>query len=347
MLRVLIADDSATARELLIEIVFMDPQMEVCGVATNGSEAVAMTKAQRPDIILMDIEMPGLNGFQATKIIMEEQPTPIIIVSGHGAASEVSGAMEALRAGALSILPKPSGAGSPRFHKDAEHLLSALRTMSKVAVRQSRPRPDLPVARAPVPPAATMSRRVELVVVTASTGGPAALSQILAALPATCTTPIVVVQHLPPGFVAGLRDELSQLSLLRVKVAHHLARLEPKTVYLAASGRHLVVRDRTTLGLVQQRESDQLCPSADALFTSAAQVFGAATVALVLTGTGTDGLEGCRAVKAAGGLVAAQDEQSSVIFGMPMSAIKAGVAQHILSLHDIARWLINLTASPT
>lgn len=344
VIKVLIVEDSATARQLLVTILGMDPQLAVCGVAVDGQQAVNMTLALRPDVILMDIQMPVMNGFEATKIIMAERPTPIIVVSLHRNVSEITVALEALRAGAVTILPKPHGLASAKFQSEAEHLLATVRAMAGVTVRRPRSASDdLPVPPE-VPASAVPRRKVELIVVAASTGGPAALHRILSSLPVTFTTPIVIVQHMSQGFHAGLVSSLGRVSALRVVLAQHQSLIEPRTVYLAPFGRNLVVRDKRTLALVAPRETELFCPAANVLFTTAADVFRAAVVALVLTGMGSDGLDGCRAVSGAGGLVVAQDERSSLIFGMPKEVIASGVAQHVLSVHEMARWLTRLTA---
>lgn len=343
MIKVLVVEDSPTARELILAILGMDPELKVCGVVDNGLDAVQLTKELWPDVILMDIQMPKMDGFQATKLIMSEKPTPIVIVSGHRDVREVTVAIEALRAGALTALPKPRGIASPYFQKEADHLLTTVKAMAGVAVvRHRAAEPD----KLPQSPAlaALKSRvsRVELIVTAASTGGPAALHKVISALPADFEPPILIVQHLSAGFIAGLASSLGSAAKLPVKVAQASEPLAPRTVYLAPYGRHLVVRNRTTIGLLPKRDQDRFCPSANVLFESAAQVFGEATVGVMLTGMSNDGVDGCRAIRAAGGEIVAQDEATSLVFGMPKETISAGLADRILSISNIGPWLATL-----
>lgn len=343
MIKVLVVEDSPTARELILAILSMDSELKVCGVADNGLDAVQMTKELWPDVILMDIQMPKLDGFQATKLIMTEKPTPIVIISGHRDVREVTVAIEALRAGALTALPKPRGISSPYFQKEADHLLTTVKAMAGVAVvRHRAAEPE----KLPQPSAlATLRSRVsraEIIVAAASTGGPAALHKVISSLPADFEPPILIVQHLSAGFIAGLASSLGSAAKLQVRVAQPSEPLTPRTVYLAPYGRHLVVRNRATIGLLPKRDQDRFCPSANVLFESAAQVFGEATVGVMLTGMSNDGVDGCRAIRAAGGDIVAQDEATSLVFGMPKEAIAAGLTDRVLPLNSIGPWLASL-----
>jgi two-component system chemotaxis response regulator CheB len=331
MIRVLIAEDSITMRALLMEILCSDPEFQVVGQAKNGAEAVELTRALRPDLVTMDIHMPEMDGFLATKEIMIVAPTPIVIITGSSAAREVEVSMHALRAGALDVLAKPPGPGSPAFDESAQRLIATLKAMAQVKVVRHWRYGTRPHAK----PTA-MSRRTSVVAIATSTGGPAALQRLFKDLPGDFGVPILVVQHITPGFIPGLASWLNAVCDLHVKVAEHGERLAPHTVYLAPDDRHLGVSDTGSIALVDAPPVGGFRPSGTFLFEAVARTYAAAAVALILTGMGEDGVAGLRAVREAGGRIWAQDEKSSVVFGMPGAAIAAGLADQVLSLEAMA-----------
>ncbi len=349
MLRVLVVDDSATARALLVEILRSDPDVEVVGEAKDGVEAVALTLQLRPQIVAMDIHMPRMNGFAATEEIMAAAPTPIVLVTATMENREVELAMDALRAGALGVLPKPVGPGSPDFAESARKLVSLVKAMADVKVVRRRrgpePLPDTPAAPASVP--VFSGRRARVVAVATSTGGPAALHHVLSQLPGEFPAPILVVQHITAGFVSGLADWLGTASKLRVKVAEHGEPLSPKTVYLAPDHLHLGVSGRRTIALSDAPPVGGFRPSATFLFEAVARAFGASALGVILTGMGEDGVEGLKAVRQVGGRVIAQDEGSCVVFGMPGAAIAAGLADLVVSLDSLPARLRQLAGVPS
>lgn len=317
--RVVVAEDSTTARELLVSICERDPGIAVVGQAVDGVQAVRLTRQLRPSLVLMDVHMPLLDGVEATKQIMREQPTPIIMVTADARATDVEAGLSAVRFGALSVLPKPTAAGTPQFEADAQRLVAMVKALADVKVIRRRVRESLPVA-VPRP------RTRRLVAVAASTGGPPALCQFLQELPPTLTAPVVVVQHIVEGFLPGLVAWLSNEVPFRVTEVTHGQRLEPGTVYLAPDGRHLEVDAGLTAWLGSAPPVSGFRPSATVLFRSLARALGPAAVGVVLTGMGDDGLDGVRELKAAGGLVLAQDRQTSVVYGMPRVVAEAGLA---------------------
>jgi len=332
MIRVLVAEDSPTSLELITQILAGDGELTVVGAARDGAAAVEMTKELRPDVVIMDVHMPVMDGFEATRRIMVDAPTPIVIVSASIDVHEVAVSMHALRLGALTLLGKPAGPLSPDYDESAESFRSTIKAMAKVKVvrRWSSSKPPPPTL------APRVSAPIRVVAIGASTGGPAALYRILTELPASFAVPILAVQHIASGFVEGLASWLSAAAPVRVKVGRHLERMEPGTVYLAPDDHHLGLVDAATIELSQKPPLGGFRPSASYLFESTARAHGPRCLALILTGMGQDGLEGLRAVRRAGGRIIAQDEESSVVFGMPGAAVADGLADMTLSLDFVA-----------
>jgi two-component system chemotaxis response regulator CheB len=336
MIRVLVVDDSPTARALLVEILRSDPDVHVVGEAKDGEEGVELTGKLRPDLVTMDVRMPRLDGFAATKEIMIASPTPIVIVTASYDAREVEIAMQSLRAGALAVLRKPPGPESPAFEEAARKLLGTVKAMAQVkVVRHWRQPGGVPKSAPPASRPSRPARDAPLVVVATSTGGPAALHRLLARMPADFLAPILVVQHNAPGFMNGLVAWLDGGCGLTVKVAEQGEPLLPRTAYLAPDDRHLGVAAGGTVLLSSAPPVGGFRPSGTYLFESAARARGSSVVALILTGMGDDGVEGLRAVRQAGGQVIAQDEASSVVWGMPGAAVAAGLADSVLPLDAI------------
>ncbi|MBI4500594.1 MAG: chemotaxis-specific protein-glutamate methyltransferase CheB [Gemmatimonadetes bacterium] len=346
MIRVLVAEDSVTVRDLLVQILESDPEIGVVGQAKNGIEAVELAVRLKPDLITMDVHMPLLDGFEATKEIMTQVPTPIIIVSSSASRREVELSLNAMRAGALMAVAKPDDPQSPQFDMRQGQFLSMVKAMSQVKVVRrwaARPRAVTP----PVRPAVTPGPPARLIAVTSSTGGPAALQRILTDLPGDFPAPLLVVQHIARGFVAGLADWLSASSSLRVKVAGHGEPLVPHTVFLAPDDRQLGVGPDGRVLVVEAPPVNGFRPSGTYLFESAARAFGPTMAAVILTGMGSDGVEGLKAVKAAGGRVVAQDESTCVVYGMPKEAVAAGVVDAVLPIHEVALRLVELAVGGT
>jgi two-component system chemotaxis response regulator CheB len=347
MIRVLIADDSPTARALLGAILASDPEIQIVGEARNGAEAVELTQSLRPNLVTMDIAMPQLDGFEATKEIMITAPTPIVIVTASSALRDVENSMHALRVGALAIMPKPPGPESPAFDAATRELIANVKAMAQVKVVRHWRLPDEAARAAPPrPPVARTAGPVRAVAVATSTGGPAALHRLLAELPGDFAAPLLVVQHITRGFTAGLAEWLNKVSDLHVKLAEAGEALRPHTVYVAPDNRHLGVAGGSTVLLSDAPLVGGFRPSGTFLFESAARAFGPALVAVILTGMGDDGVAGLRAVRQAGGRVLAQDEGSCVIFGMPGAAVAAGVTDAVLPLDAIPARLVELIGRP-
>ena len=357
MIRVLVVDDSATARALLVSLLTAEPDISVVGEATTGRDAVDLASRLTPDLITMDIHMPAMDGLEATKQIMIQTPRPIIIVSSAVHSDEVELSLEAMRAGALMVMAKPQGPSSPGFANERRQFVSMVRAMSQVKVVRrhgivspytmntpiARPAAALPAGKR----AAGSTSPIRLVAIGASTGGPAAVRTILADLPSDFPVPILLVQHIAHGFSAGLADWLAHDTPLRVKLAEIGEAASAGTVYIAPDDRHLgcLLDNRGEMRLLLDRSPPvgAFRPSASFLFHSTAESLGDGVLAVILTGMGDDGVSGLRVLKARGGRALAQDEATSVIYGMPREAVRAGVVDATLALTAIARRLMDLT----
>ncbi|MGK2961972.1 MAG: chemotaxis-specific protein-glutamate methyltransferase CheB [Gemmatimonadaceae bacterium] len=357
MIRVLVAEDSPTARALLVAMLEADPGIEVIATASTGAEAVEMAERMSPDLITMDVQMPVLDGLQATERIMRSSPCPIIIVTSQARESDVRLSLEATRAGAMLVLPKPEGPTSLHFASDQRQLVSMVKALAGVkVVRRWRGAP-------PVPPVSESQVRQRLadsgdgqrprgtapatvVAIAASTGGPAALRDLLAVLPANFAAPILIVQHISKGFVDGLVKWIAADSKLAVKVAVDGETAETGTAYIAPDGCHLEIRRTQSNGfrivLASTPPVGSFRPSATRLFTSVAEAAGKGAVAVILTGMGDDGVAGLRDIRREKGIIIAQDEASSVIFGMPREAIRSGVVNEVVSLQNLPARLTEL-----
>jgi two-component system chemotaxis response regulator CheB len=341
MIRVLVVEDSPTARSLLVQILKSDSEIQVVGEADNGVEGVELARKLRPDVVTMDVHMPRMNGLEATKEIMITAPTPIVIISSSYAMHEVEMSMNALRAGALAVLPKPAGPAMAGFEEASQQLIAQIKAMAQVKVVRHW-RPAKLAQRSKEQESAADPARVRVVAIATSTGGPAALHAILAGLPRDFAVPILVVQHISSGFAKGLADWLNKAGNLRVKLAEDGETLQGGTAYLAPDDRHLGVSSRGTVAFSAAPPIGGFRPSATHLFDSVAGVYGASAIGVILTGMGEDGVAGLQTLRQTGGRVIAQDEKTSVVFGMPSAAITAGLADMVLPLENIASQLIEL-----
>lgn len=327
-IRVLVVDDSGFFRRRVSEIINADGRMEVVGTASNGREAVDLNESLKPDVITMDYEMPVMDGITAVRTIMQQRPVPILMFSSltfEGARVT----LDALDAGALDFLSKNFDA----IAKGTAEVRKAL-TDKIAGVARNQTKVVAPIARPATPKALG---KTDLVLIGTSTGGPAALQTLFKAIPGSFKTPIIIVQHMPGSFTKAFAERLNGMSPLVVKEAEEGDVLQPGHVYVAPGGMQLMV-DKRSGGSIHIHESDARVnyrPSVDIAFASAAKHFGKNTLAVVLTGMGSDGKEGARLLKQAGATVWAQDEESSVIFGMPLAVIKDGLSDEILPLVDV------------
>jgi two-component system chemotaxis response regulator CheB len=342
MIRVLLVDDSPTLRHLIRSILDSDPALQVVGEARNGKEAIALCHKLDPDIVTTDIRMPEMDGYEAIRHIMAESPRPILVLTSTQSDRELGTSFKAIEAGALMILGKPHGL--PGQDPEADRLIAHVKAMADVKVVRRRwgvqKRAQAETSSTPDPTPALCP--AQIIAIGASTGGPPALHIILNQLPADLPLPVMIVQHISPGFVGGLARWLNDTTPLRVKVAEMDDGLQPGTAYLAPDGQHLLVKMRGLIGLGSSPPVDGHRPSVTALFESVALHYGSAAVGVLLTGMGSDGARGLKMMHGAGSRTLVQDEHSSVVFGMPKEAIALGAAGEVLPLEKIGLRLLKL-----
>jgi two-component system chemotaxis response regulator CheB len=332
MISALIAEDSPTIAALLTRMLESDPGIRVVGTASDGEQAVAMTRELRPNVVVMDVHMPLVNGFEATQRIMTEMPTPIVIVSSTINVHETAVSMKALELGALALLEKPIGLTHPEFEEVCRRFVATVRALSAVKVVRRWTTTSSGVRRQSSRPALPMA---EIVAVAASTGGPAALYRLLSSVPVDFDAPILIVQHMAPGFIDGFAEWLNSGTRLSVCVARHDQPLESGRVYIAPDDRQLGLAEVSTIEVSSALPVEGFRPSGTHLFRSVGMIYGHKALGIVLTGMGRDGVEGLRTLRASGGRVIAQDEATSIVFGMPGAAVAAGLANEVLPLDAI------------
>ncbi len=339
MIRVLIVDDSMTAQRTLAGALSGQSDIEVVGQAATGVEAVALAQKLKPTLITMDIRMPDMDGLTATAQIMALCPTRIVIVSSEVGASDQSLTFRALNAGALEVLPKPRlaaqrGVALGEFENE---LVATVRAMAEVPVVRRRRGSDPGLGHSGVVPP---SRHFRALAIGASTGGPQIIGQVCAQLPPALRLPILIVQHMSPGFTAGFAHWLEQESPLEVKLAEDGEPLRDGCVYLAPDGLHLTVTKKHCLALADDPPVGHFRPAVDVLFRSLAANLGPAGIGLLLTGMGTDGAEGLLAMRRAGAWTLAQEAESCVVNGMPAAAMKLDAVDALVTPGDLPGTLI-------
>lgn len=343
-IRVLVVDDSIVVRRVVTEVLTAQPDIEVVGTAANGLIAVDKISQLNPDLVTLDIEMPEMDGLTALTHMRRTHPrTPVIMFSSLtelGAAAT----LEALSRGASDFFAKPGGSGGLEASRQIiqSELIPAIRALcvSKTAPVSS----PTTVTQRPAPrQTSTATSRVEILAIGTSTGGPNALAELFSALPTSFPVPIVVVQHMPPMFTQMLADRLSKNSSIPTVEATSGASLEPGKAWIAPGDYHLVVQRDSgrILTKIHQEPPENACrPAVDPLLRSVASVYGRSCLAVILTGMGRDGLRGCEVIRAAGGQILAQDEATSVVWGMPGFVVRAGLADSVLPLQKIAAEIV-------
>lgn len=341
MINVLIVEDSPVAQEFLTYILTTDPDIRIMGIANNGNEALEIVKKKKPDVITMDIHMPIMDGYEATRRIMETAPAPIVIVSGSTGVTEVSSTFRAFEAGALAVVLRPPGLHHERFRAASEELIQTVKLMSEVRVVRRIPalRKKSPPAVLPQPGTAETGRDIQVAAIGASTGGPAVLLEILSSLPGDLPFPVLIVQHITMGFCKGFVDWLREASRFPVKIADDGERPAAGQAYVAPDGCHMGVTEGPKILLSSHPPEHGLRPSVSFLFRTVTRVYGRSAVGVLLTGMGKDGAEELKMLRDAGAVAVAQDSESSIVHGMPGEAIKIGAADHVLPPEKIAALL--------
>ena len=345
-IRVLVVDDSAVMRGLLRMTLATCPEVEIAGVAVDGLAGLEAIERLKPNLVLLDIEMPGMNGLEVlAEIRARNLPVKVIMCSTltrRGAAIT----LEALARGATDYVAKPTAQHGVREGMEtlSRELLPKVRAL--FPSREHGGQPEVARFPLPVPPQFLSPASAGVLVVGVSTGGPAALEKFLPALPADFPLPVLIVQHMPPLFIALLAERLNRLCKIAVREASACDGLRAGVVYLARGDWHMQIVGPSAHGSLRltQASSEQHCrPSVDVLFRSAAAVYGAGVLAVVLTGMGSDGLDGCRAIHAAGGKILVQDRATSAVWGMPRVVAEAGLADQVLPLEALAAEVVRST----
>jgi two-component system chemotaxis response regulator CheB len=347
--RVLVVDDSTFMRKVLEAIFNADDQLQVVGQAKDGREAIALAESLKPDVITMDINMPHMDGLQATAQIMTTNPRPIVIVSSESREG-ASSTLKALELGAIEFVAKPSGAIDLDMNSVKDELLRKVRMAAKVRVVRTASRlattlqssnghpaaPAKPAAPRISAPSSGSDQRFPVVVLAASTGGPATVMRLAPGFTKDFPAAVILVQHMPAAFTTQYAAQLEEFTGVSVKEAAANDVLQPGTLYICPGGQHLRVSPtaRIQLDATTGRLNGYL-PNIDVTLESVAAFAGPMAIAAILTGMGNDGAIGAKAIKSAGGIVLAQDEATSVIFGMPAEAIKTGAVEQVLPIDDI------------
>jgi len=344
-IRVLVVDDSAFMCKVLQEIINADPQMEVVGQGRDGRDGVALAESLRPDVITMDINMPHVDGLQATELIMTQHPRPIVIVSSEsreGAAST----LKALELGAIDFVPKPSSGIDLDMKSVREELTRKLKLAAKVRVVRTATRSKISLPATPVagatefagmtPSAGPNGGKIPMIAIAASTGGPAAVTKLVSGLPKDLPAAVFLILHMPATFTKQFVMQLSEVSALAVKEAEHNETPHIGQIYLCPGSHHLKLSFSGKISLDAGERIEGYRPCADVAFDTIAAYARAMAIGVVLTGMGNDAAKGVRMIKAAGGYVLAQDEATSMIFGMPAEAIATGAVDEVLPLDSIA-----------
>lgn len=346
-INVLVVDDSKVARILLTHILGSDPQIRVVGAVSDGQAALDFVRANSPDVIVMDIHMPRMDGFETTRRIMETQPVPIIICTATTNPREVATTFRVMEAGALACVEKPLGPDHADFDQAAAYLRETVKLMSEVKVVRRWARARLTPVSTPAAHPADLKgapAEVKVIGIGASTGGPQVLQAILSSLPKGFPVPILVVQHIAHGFLPGLAEWLNQTTGFQIQIGAYGVCPLPGHVYLAPDDFHMGLSLSGRILLTKEAPENGLRPAVSYLFRSLAETCGPAAMGVLLTGMGKDGAAELQLMREKGAVTIAQDRESSVVHGMPGEAIRLGAASHVMPADKIADGLVGVIA---
>ena len=346
--RVLVVDDSAFMRRMTSQIIEESGEFSVAGTARNGYDALKQIHSLEPDIVTLDVDMPELDGLSALGYIMSETPRPVVMLSAGTTNTGHEAALRALELGAVDFVLKPSGSISLDLALISGRLLDALRAakMANPIGLRMLPRPELDGMSSD---AAMSPRATRAIVIASSTGGPRALAAIVPQLTRPVSSAVLIVQHMPPGFTKSMARRLDAVSPLRIDEAQDGEPVVNGRGYVAPGGLHMTVTNDGSgpvIALVDTPPIWGVRPAADMLFKSAATVFGASALAVVLTGMGRDGAEGARVIREAGGRALVQDRESATIWGMPSAAMQHAGADRVAALSEIGRAIMEMSEEP-
>ncbi len=339
-IRVMIVDDSSFMRKMVGDMLESDPEIEVVAKCSDGLDALEKLKTVSPDVILLDVEMPRMDGLHFLKEALERRPERIVMLSAltqEGSEATIL----ALERGALDFIPKPSGSISLDIEKKRDEILQKVKEASKIPLDRVKAYARREkVVRKKVVPGRKDQECERLVFIASSTGGPKALQVVVKNLAPLERSGVIFVQHMPGGFTRSLAERLSEMAPLSIKEAEDGERLTVNRAFMAPGGRHLLIEKDKRIVLNDDPPLKGLKPCADISLLSAAKIFRNKILAVVLTGMGKDALEGCRLVRKEGGTVIAQDETTSLIFGMPRAVIEEGLANRVLPLEEIGEAIV-------
>jgi two-component system, chemotaxis family, protein-glutamate methylesterase/glutaminase len=345
-IEVLVVEDSRVAEELLVHELNADPELHVMGTAHNGFEALDFLLKNKPDVILMDLQMPKMDGFEATRRIMETEPVPVVAITATFDAHEVATNFRTMEAGAVALIEKPHGPGHPRYAETSRKMVETVKLMSEVKLVRRIPRfqrADRPApARAEERVVAPAKTGVEIIAIGVSTGGPPVLQTLLSLLPKDLPVPVLIVQHIAAGFLEGMAEWLQLTSGFPMHIAVHGERLMPARAYLAPDGCHLGVGRDGTIALSKAPPEYGLRPAVSCLFRSVREIYGSNAAAVLLTGMGRDGADELKLLRDRGAITIAQDKESSLVHGMPGEAIRLEAATYVLPPDRIAPLLAGI-----
>jgi len=332
-IKVLIVDDSIVMRNIIRDILSKDDGIEVVATARNGADAIEMVRQFNPDVVTMDIEMPIMDGLTALQHIMAEFPRPVVMLSSMDK-RQADITLKSLEVGAVDFISKTSGSLSLDLERNSEQIIDKVKMAAKANIDRFRP-----AVRSIQPAPITPMNGDWIVLIGSSTGGPKALPEVLSRLPANLPAPVLVVQHMPEGFTRSFAERLNWISALEVKEAEDGEEIAKGKVYIAPGNKHLVLRG-TKVHLDDGGKVNYVRPSVDVLMKSASPEYGPRTIGVILTGMGSDGAEGMRSIKENGGKTLVQNEETSVVYGMPKAVVDLRMADRIVPLEDIARNIV-------